>query len=128
MRKYGAEELSCRSIFERAATLCSKLGLRCPSYDTVYNMFRSAFPLPIIVENGRVRIWIDRYYIAHCMEDGEVRYVYLARRHISEETASFRNAARNRDGNYRLPAEIGAQFKKAKKFMRSEHSNIWVEA
>ena len=104
MRKYGAEELSCRSIFERAATLCSKLGLRCPSYDTVYNMFRSAFPLPIIVENDRVRIWIDRYYIAHCMEDGEVRYVYLARRHISEETASYRNAARNRDGNYRLPA------------------------
>ena len=36
--------------------------------------------------------------------------------------------ARNRDGNYRLPAEIGAQFKKAKKFMRSEQSNIWVEA
>ena len=115
MRKYGAEELSCRSIFERAATLCSKLGLRCPSYDMVYNMFRSAFPLPIIVENDRVRIWIDRYYIAHCMEDGEV-------------TASYRNAARNRDGNYRLPAEIGAQFKKAKKFMRSEQSNIWVEA
>ena len=67
MRKYGAEELSCRSIFERAATLCSKLGLRCPSYDTVYNMFRSAFPLPIIVENDRARIWIDRYYIAHCI-------------------------------------------------------------
>ena len=99
MRKYGAEELSCRSIFERAAALCSKLGLHCPSYDTVYNMFRSAFPLPIIVENDRARIWIDRYYIAHCMEDGEVRYVYLARRHISEETAAYRNAARNRDGN-----------------------------
>ena len=88
MRKYGAEELSCRSIFERAATLCSKLGLRCPSYDTVYNMFRSAFPLPIIVENDRVRIWIDRYSII-CTASGSIAATACAARTAFSMRASI---------------------------------------
>ena len=55
-------------------------------YNEIRQNFRADIPVPVIVENKEVTVWIDKYYVAYSMQDEiEVHYLYITRRHLNEE-------------------------------------------
>ena len=83
-------------------------------------------PMPIILENEKGRIWVDKYYIAIQMTDGIVRYVYLTRHHIQEEYQSYLLARHTRRNRVYLPDAIKKEFQSATRKMYRENKNHHV--
>lgn len=81
--------------------------------------------LPLIIDNDRVRLWIDRHYLAYQETNGQPTYVYISRTHIEEELESYRELKCTRRKAATLPPEIQFQFSKALAYMDNVRSSMW---
>ena len=107
--------------------LCRRFDLKKPKMSRIMEMYFSPVPEPIIVSGREARVWIDKYYAAFRPRDGCVRYVYLSRRHIEEETEGVRELQAERGLNWHLPAEIESAFQEALRLMRQRGTAYIVQ-
>lgn len=85
-------------------------------------------PMPIMVRNRDGTLWIDRYYMAQQLGDGDVHYVYLTEQHIREEMFSYRMLKSCREDPAVLPRDIAAQFRLALRRMHASMVPIYVSS
>lgn len=85
-------------------------------------------PLPIVLRNRDGTLWVDRYYMALQLGDGDVRYIYLTEQHIREEMFSYRTLKNCHDDPAELPRDIAAQFRLALRRMRATMVPIYVSS
>lgn len=77
-------------------------------------------PLPVVIDRGKYRIWIDKYYMAYQKYNGRVRYLYATAAHVREELTGWKLAGKAPDeGIYRQLILIGT-------YMRRHKTNLWV--
>ena len=115
--------LSIREIRRLADGLSAKLGAREISGGELYGNYFAKVPIPIIAKGPGCTVWIDRYYAAYQLGEGEVRYVYVAPRHACEELRACR-ASQGARGQ--LPPEIAEQLSRALKGMRRAGEKVWL--
>ena len=81
------EPLDADEVISYALVLAGDLGVSIPKRKRLYRMLKRRIPIPQIYQGADYRLWVDRYYIAaQCLADESVRYVYLTRIHIRNET------------------------------------------
>lgn len=81
---------------------------------------------PIIVRCDVGTLWVDKYYVAYQIEDGDVHYTYISKHHISEEICSYRAASRERDSRINLPPDIMKAFREAHYQMQAKGLPYWI--
>jgi len=92
--------------------------------------YYSPYGVPQVVANPQGTLWVDKYYIAYCMnEDDELHYVYLTWHHIIEERRSYREAA-GQPGAIKpvLPEDIAEQFKLVQAYLKENKTAVWVKS
>ena len=113
-------------VYRLARKVAERYGLSWVDYGRVQKQYRARYGLPVVVENDKGTIWIDRYYIAYQLADGDVCYVYITKYHIREEIGSYRAASEARNIKVDLPTDIKRQFARALKRMAKDASDIWI--
>ncbi len=78
------------------------------------------------MENDTGTLWVDRYYIAYQLGDGDIHYVYLTKHHIREEIISYQTASKERGIKVELSVDIRKQFARALKWMAGSAKDIWI--
>lgn len=110
----------CRLCWE----LCLKCDLTPPRYRLLTELYFSAEPQPLLLENTQARAWIDKYYMAYQFKNKPVHYVYISRRHIEEENQALTEVYAERGLRLRLPGEIESAFAAAEHEMAIHHSSF----
>lgn len=107
--------LDAREVAVHAALCARALGmLRVPSIDDLAAYLRQRDAYPVMFTDGRIRMWVDRLYIAYSYERSvSVHYVYVTDRHIEEELRSYTYASMLRGKRIFLPFDIRRQFHEA---------------
>ena len=59
--------LPCRTISLLADCVAEEIGVRKPPFAVVRAMYDSRISLPICIDGGSARLWVDKYYI--CVPD-----------------------------------------------------------
>ena len=113
-------------VYRLARKVAERNGLSWVDYGRVQKQYRARYGLPVVVENDKGTLWIDRYYIAYQLADGYVCYVYITKYHIREEIGSYRTASKERNIKADLPVNIKRQFAQALKRMTKEAKDIWI--
>ena len=83
-------------------------------------------PLIKRCENGT--LWVDKFYVAYQIGDGDVHYTYIARQHLVEEVNAYREAARLRKTDVQLPEDIKRCFRIAQRNMEATDRSYWIAA
>lgn len=84
--------------------------------------------LPILKKCDAGTIWVDRYYVAYQLGDGDVRYTYISQHHLAEEVLAYRNASEERGVTMALPLDILHCFQIAKLEMQATGLPYWIAA
>lgn len=113
-------------VYRLARMVADKHGFPWMDYGRVQKQYRAKYGLPVMVENNAGTLWVDRYYIAYQLNDGDVHYVYLTKHHIREEIGSYREASTERGIKVELPTDIKQQFSTALKRMTKDANDIWI--
>lgn len=124
MREYITGRALCK-----AAELTAELyGLKCPSREAVWKMFNMAgvYPQPLISVCDNGMLWVDRYYVAYQIGDGDVHYTYLTRHHIAEECTACKEASKKRGEEITLPTDIRRCFIRVKRILEENNMNYWI--
>lgn len=101
------DSLSLTLLRRLARRLCGDLRLPVPADEALAALYADEIPQPILLNNGEMTLWIDRYYAAYQKGGGAVRYVYLTRTHVSEEREAYEQVG------LPLPADIEEAFRAA---------------
>ncbi len=125
-RNYPLYALPYYKVLHLANTVSTIYSLPFIPAKTLMQQYSTKSPMPIIMENEKGRIWVDKYYIAIQMTDGIVRYVYLTRHHIQEEYQSYLFARRTRRNRVYLPDTIKKEFQSATSKMNRKNKNYYV--
>ena len=84
--------------------------------------------LPIIKQCDAGTIWVDRYYVAYQIGDGDVHYTYISKHHLAEEVFAYRKASEERGVAMALPLDILRCFHVAKLEMQATGLPYWIAA
>ena len=82
---------------------------------------------PIVKRCESGTLWVDKYYVAYQIDDGDVHYTYIAKAHLIEEVKSYREAARTRNSEIALPEDIRRCFRIARQNMRATGRPYWID-
>lgn len=83
MRFYN---LSYEAIVALAKIVAEDLGMQPINEGRLLQELRAYPPMPVIIDNGDVQLWVDRYDVAYSLETEKfVHYVYIAPEHAKEE-------------------------------------------
>ena len=104
-------------------------GLAMPTADearAAYCQKGSVDPLPARkrCENGV--LWVDKYYVAYQLCDGDVQYTYISRCHIHEELFAYQQTSQLRGYDVGLPPDIQRCFDTATEYMRFTGKRWWI--
>ena len=128
MSRKKAGYLEAKQLYALAVDVARKYGLKPPTRKDIAANYSDRWASPIVTQNASGRMWTDKYYLAFQFLTEEVRYLYISRRHISEELQGYKIAAVERnDASIRLPEDIHAQFRKALARMKKNGQNIWLK-
>ena len=100
-----------------ADCLTRRFGLREVTWEEIDYLYTERVPLPVVRESSFARVWIDRLYAAYAERGGAVKYVYITRAHICEETRAYALARRLRKTGVSLPEDIKSEFRRALRYM-----------
>jgi len=125
----GRDIVSARQLIRIVNQTALINGLYAPRPEEIASMYYAseAKRMPIIKRCANGMLWVDRYYAAFQIGDGDVRYVYISERHIAEELNAYREASHQRGADVRLPKDILECFKKAQACMRGNGTRYWVD-
>lgn len=113
-------------VYRLARTVADRFALSWIDYGRVQKQYRARYGLPVMVENDTGTLWVDRYYIAYQLGDGDIHYVYLTKHHIREEIISYQAASKERGIKVELSADIKKQFARTLKCMAGSTKDIWI--
>lgn len=82
--------------------------------------------LPIIKQCDAGMLWVDRYYVAYQIGDGDVHYTYISKHHLAEEVLAYRAASERCDMAMTLPLDIQLCFHEAKQEMQATRLPYWI--
>ena len=85
------------------------------------------WPQPIPVSCADGILWVDKYYVAYQIGNGDVYYTYLSKYHIREEINAYKAASKARGIKLSVPTDILRCFQKAKSIMDRKGTNIWID-
>lgn len=124
MREYITE----RALVKAAERTAEMYGLKCPERETIWKMYYSSgkYPQPVITFCDRGMMWVDKYYVAYQIDDGDVHYTYLTRTHIAEECASYSRASKERGVKVSLSRDILKCFREVKRIMSENDMYYWI--
>ncbi|MCK9479284.1 MAG: hypothetical protein M0R40_07275 [Firmicutes bacterium] len=95
------------------------LNITIPDDETILKEFSLQIPLPFILKNDELQLWIDRYYIAYSRYDETaVHYVYVSKLHINEERNSYKRR--------KMPNEIKQALDYAERQMDKYNMDYYV--
>ncbi len=120
--------LNRRELKRAADALTRRFGLREVTWEEIDGLYTERVPLPVVRESDIVRVWIDRLYISYAERGGPVRYVYITRAHICEESRSYALARRLRKSGVALPEDVKSEFRRALRYMRAAQSDMHLYA
>jgi hypothetical protein len=104
---YITKRLSCIEVIDIAKKVAGALKIKLPSDNELLARFNIPIPLPLMLKNDIVQLWVDKYYIAYSFHDeDEVNYCYITKHHIREEERSYCNRP--------IPKNIRKDFNEAK--------------
>ena len=87
-------------------------------------VFKSVISIGTRCDGGMM--WVDKYYIAFQLDNGDVQYTYLTRTHIAEECGSYKKASTERGAKISLPPDILACFRKVKRILNENDMCYWI--
>lgn len=127
MRSYKKPiALPCKQITAIADCTARRYGLRSVTYAVVRAMYDAAIPLPIHTCCVEGDLWVDKFYVAYQISDGQINYAYLTRTHIGEEMGSYMDASTSRRIKLAPPPDVLRCFRRAYAVMEASGENIWV--
>ncbi len=127
MENRSPRSLTAKQLFSLGNMLAKQHGLPGFARAEIAGLYNKPIPIPIIKRTGSVTLWLDRYYAAVKAKGAPFRYVYLTDTHISEERASYKEAAEERsDPTIKLPSDIQKQFKAADQ-KKQMGCKFWVD-
>lgn len=128
MNRHEEGLLSSTEVYNIAGGIAAKYRLPRPDYSEMISEICGNHPQPLVLTNANGTLWLDKYYVACQLSSWtDVRYVYITSRHINEENASYRVASGARGQHIRLPEDIAAQFKLAKRHMNDTGARFWID-
>ena len=77
--------------------------------------------------NGGIQIWIDKYYVAWQIGEGNIRYVYITMQELREELDDYRRVSRERRRVITAPPDIILEFNRIRKEMASTDLPYWID-
>lgn len=89
-----------------------------------YAPMKKQIPIMKRCESGTV--WVDKYYVAYQLGDGDVVYTYISQCHIKEEVNAYKTASRERGMRIPFPADILRCFKTAQNAMKTTGKPYWI--
>lgn len=123
--------LSPRNVAILAVKVGESLGAQMPAKN--YFMDRLNEPgingikMPIIYKSKDIQFWVDCEYIAYSRYDEkDIHYVYITRKHISEERSSYRRVNKERKESIKLPQQLAFLFRKALSEMTLEKTDYAI--
>lgn len=122
-----ADALPRGTLLALARAIAQTYGFPAIMRSSVEQLYNVQWPQPLIFRNGDTALWVDKYYVAYLPETGDVRYLYVTRHHIHEETYSYKKASELRDTHVQLPGVIAAQFRNVLNRMRLQGTHIWID-
>ena len=115
--------LSIKEIRRLADGLSARTGVRQVTDAELYRNYFAKIPVPVIAKGREATLWIDRYYAAYQLGEGDVKYVYVALRHACEELRACR-ASQSPEGQ--MPPEVLSQLSGALDAMRRAGERVWL--
>ena len=83
---------------------------------------------PIIKRCDAGTLWVDKYYVAFQIDDGDVYYTYISKHHIAEEVSAYREASEERGVKIAMPKDVLRCFKIARGDMLGTGLPYWIAA
>lgn len=118
--------LSCGALIRVADCLAADYGLTRIDASAIRKMIVTR-DLPLVSACERGMMWVDREYIAYCLTDGAIHYVYMTLAHIHEEQYGYRCASRQRGIQVALPEDVAREFGRACREMSRRKRHYWVD-
>lgn len=122
------EYLTLQKLEQVACGTALSNGLTKPSRKALEKLFaeKSRFSLPLILQNRKGTLWVDKYYIAYQIGSGDVVYTYVSRSHVFEELTSYREAAKLRGQNVKIPSDVHRSLISALRKMQAKGYEYWI--
>lgn len=113
------KNLKISDVMELCHEAGENLNITVPDDETLFKQFSLQIPLPFMLKNDELQLWLDRYYIAYSRYDETaIRYVYVSKYHINEERNSYKRR--------KIPKEIIQPFYYAEKQMGKYNLDYYV--
>ncbi len=120
--------LDDRILIRYVKKAAQKLGVSIPAPKDILRQMNLKIPQPILAENSRCQLWIDKFYIAYSGCDEKIiHYVYLTKEHICEEFESYKTARKQRRRRVYLPVIVNNTFTAALKNMRDTGQDYYLD-
>jgi len=98
------------ALYKLGSGLCRRLLLPQAAKSEVIRNWLGEPPMPLHFSRDGAEVWLDKYYAAYRRGKGEVKYVYLTLRHISEEEEDRAEYEKERGFARPFPDEIEKAF------------------
>jgi hypothetical protein len=120
--------LSPRNVAMLAVKVGDMLGVQMPAKNYFLDRLNEGgIKMPIIYKSKDIQFWVDCEYIAYSRYDEkDIHYVYITRKHVLEERASYRLASRKRKESIKLPQQLSFLFRKALSEMNLENTDYAI--
>lgn len=120
--------LSPKNVAILAVKVGEMLGVQMPAKNYFWDRLNengvNGVKMPIIYKSKDIQFWVDCEYIAYSRYDeDDIHYVYITRKHVSDERASYRRASRERKESIKLPQQLAFLFRKALSEMKLEKTD-----
>jgi hypothetical protein len=117
--------LSPRNVALLAVKVGEMLGVQMPAKNYFLDRLNeSGIKMPIIYKSKDIQFWVDCEYIAYSRYDeDDIHYVYITRKHILEERASYRETSKEREEPNCIPQQVSHVFRKALSKMKLEKTD-----
>lgn len=123
------EAFALYELFSLAREVAARYHLKCPlARDIARNLNEPAeLAPPVLTRCKNGLLWVDRGYIAYCLQDDRLCYVYLSRRFILEELRGFREAAAARGRVPALSPSVLIAYRRALNEMKLRKTRCWID-
>jgi uncharacterized protein YfaT (DUF1175 family) len=114
-------------VIDIAEEVALKINIIISSKDIILKHINKALPVPMLFNNDNYQMWVDKYYIAYSnSNETKIHYVYLTKKHISEEYYSYNEVRRKRGIESYLPQDINDTFIQAINKMSFTDKNYYI--
>lgn len=113
------KNIKISDVMELCREAGENLNITVPDDETLFKQFSLKIPLPFMLKNDEMQLWLDRYYIAFSRyREATIHYAYVSKYHINEERNSYKRR--------KMPKEIKRALDYAEKQMDKYDMDYYV--